>query len=104
MAVNIRASYAAEKLVTAYDLLASLTIPAQKRLAGALWEISMLQQHQDQLTDRGRELYRQIFDRIEGSGTWDDRIAVMSEAELTDIGHLIRDLFYETQSHYHGER
>jgi hypothetical protein len=100
--VNIKARYAAEKVGAAYDILASLTVSAPRRIAGAMHEISLLSSHQDQLSERGRELYLRIEEVMNVPGSWEATAEAMSEGERNRFRELLRDLFYETQSTYYG--
>lgn len=102
MSIRIKSRYAAEKLTTAAGTLMSLMIPAEQRLVGALREISLLEEHQDQFSERGRDFFRRLMAEFEGPGSYDEQVIDLSEEDLLRIGSLIEDLLFDTLGHYHG--
>jgi hypothetical protein len=102
MTVRNDSSYAAEKLSAAYDLMATLTVSAEKRLAGALSEVMLLDGHEGQLTERGRDLFGQLKHETESSGSFAEIAREMGESQRERVGQLIRALFHDTLAHYHG--
>ena len=76
---------------------------ARKGSRGRLHATSVLESHQDQLTDGGRDLYGKIFRMVNRGEDLEKQCREMSEGDMIVVGNLIRDLFYDTQSNYFGE-
>lgn len=103
MTINNDVRYAVEKIHAAHDLLASLTIPSEKRLAGAVHEILLAAHHKPLPTARARELHEIIMRPFEGRDSWEELAARLSELELHDISEAICSLSHEVTAAYYGE-
>jgi hypothetical protein len=105
MTINTEVGYAWAKITAAYDLLASLTIPTNQRLAGAAHVLRLAVQHGLLPTTRARELHERALLSFQGAaGDWESVAAALDPAELTEIGHAIRDLCGEVTAVYYGAK
>jgi hypothetical protein len=98
---RITSMYASQRTTSAYDALASAHGTAAERLANALRELSLLRQHRDQFSERGRQLFDEILATMEGRGEWPEALKRMHHSKREQLATLVGDLFHDTQAYVH---